>query len=275
MITYATLAQFRAHLRIPDDETDDDTRRLNVLRQATAQIDRYTARRFAPVVQTRQYDYQTPYSLRLDIDLLELDALTNGDGTTINPAVVQLLPEGDGPKSAIVLPPTASTLFLYGDSPHLAISVSGIWGTHDSWAEAWRDSLDTVQDAALDADAITLTVSDADGSNSAGLTPRFQVGQLIRIDAEYLHITAVDPDANTLSVIRGVRGTTAASHAQGTAINVYVPPHDVQALCLRWATWLYQQVEAGIGGGADWLYPADLPDDIQRLMAPLRHVRAA
>jgi len=125
------------------------------------------------------------------------------------------------------------------------------------------------------AGAATITVNDADGADSAGLSPRFQVGQLLKIENEYLHVIAVNPTANTVSVIRGVRGTTAVSHAQGTAIYVYAPPQDVQALCLRWAAWLYQQVDAAIGAGADWLYPPDLPPDVRTLAAPFRRVRAA
>ncbi len=275
MITYATLAQFRERLNIPASDTDDDTRLLRALRHATAQIDRFTARRFAPVLQTRRHDYQTPYSLRLGIDLLELLSITNGDGSVIDPAAVSLLPEGDGPKSALRLPTTMSALFLHTGDPTRAIAISGIWGTHDAWSEAWRDTTDTVQDAALTDASGTITVSDADGSDSAGESPRFQVGQLIRIEAEYLHITAVDTATNTITVIRGVRGTTAASHDQGTAIEVYVPPLDVQALTLRWATWLYQQVDAGIGAGADWLYPPDLPDDLVTFASSLRRLRVA
>lgn len=275
MIVYATLTQLRQRLSIPDGDTADDGRLLVALRQATAQIDRYTVRRFAPVVQTRRYDYQSPYSLRLDIDLLELLALTNGDGTALDLSAAELLPTGDGPKSAILLDVGAGAPFTYGLVPDAAIQVRGIWGWHDVWSQAWQDSSDAVADDPLSADASTVTVSDADGADAAGESPRFQVGQLLRIADEYLHVTAVDAAANTLSAIRGVRGTTAASHAQGTPIEVYRPPLDVQALCLRWAVWLYQQVNAGIGAGADWLYPPDLPPDVQRLAEGLRRLRVA
>ena len=96
MIVYATLNQLRDRLGLAAD-TDRDARLLGALRQATAQIDRYTARRFAPVVQTRRHDYQTPAYLGLNHDLLELLALTNGDGASLDPAQVTLFPAGDGP----------------------------------------------------------------------------------------------------------------------------------------------------------------------------------
>lgn len=72
MITYATLNQLKERLQIVADDTANDTALLRALWQATAQIDRHTARRFAPTVQTRTYAYQDPYCLRLDIDLLQL-----------------------------------------------------------------------------------------------------------------------------------------------------------------------------------------------------------
>lgn len=274
MITYATLTQLRERLGIPDDDTDDDASLLAALRRATAQLDRFTARRFAPAVQTRRVDYQGPYSLHFDIDLLEVLAITNGDGLAISPDDVTLLPEADGPKYALMLDVGAGTPFVYETRREAALTVKGIWGWHDAWAEAWRDTGDTVAGTLSDSTG-TITVSDADGADALNLAPRFQVGQLLRLEDEYVHVTAVDADTNTLTVVLGVRGTTAASHAAGTAIDCYVPPQDVTALCLRWAAWLYQKQDAAFGDGADWLFPANVPDDLRTLASELRFVRVA
>lgn len=46
----------------------------------------------------------------------------------------------------------------------------------------------------------------------------FSVDQLIKIDSEYLYITAINN--NDLTVVRGAAGSTAAAHAGGT--NIYV-----------------------------------------------------
>ncbi len=274
MITYATLDQLRERLNIPAGDAATDVRLLRALRGATAQIDRYTARRFAPVVQTRRYDYQTPYSLRLDLDLLEVLAVTNGNGAPLDPGAVTPLPDGDGPRHALMIAPGSGETFVPGGGR--AIAVRGIWGWHDAWSEAWQPSGDAVQDDPLSAGSSLIAVSDADGAGrTAELSPRFQRGQLLRLDDEYAHVTAVDAQADTISVIRGVRGTLAESHPAGTAIAVYVPPEDVVALCLRWAAWLYQQVDAAVGAGADWLYPAELPGDLRQLLAPLRLTRVA
>lgn len=272
MFTYASLPRFRERLGLG---ADADARLLLALRHATAQIDRYTARRFAPALQTRRYAPHGPYTLRLEIDLLALHALTLPDGTAVDPAEARLLPEGDGPRVALVLPAGGPLRFTTGAAPDTLVSVTGLWGTHSAWSAAWLDSGDTVQDALLPADAATITVADATGPDALGLAPRFYAGQLLRLGEEFIHVIGVDASANTLSVIRGVRGTTAASHPAGTPLVIYAPPLDVQALCLRWAAWLYQQVDASIGAGADWLYPPDLPDDLYRLAAPLRCLRVA
>jgi hypothetical protein len=277
MITYATLTQFRAHLSLPAtaSDPDEDVRLLRALRHATAHIDRYTTRRFAPLVQTRPYSFQSPYRLRLDFDLLALTGLTNGDGAAMDLDLLDLLPGGDGPRHAIIARLSSGQTFTYDTSPIHALHVQGIWGTHDAWSQAWRDSAEAVPAAGLAPDAATIPVTDVTGPDAAGIAPRFQPGQLLRIEEEYMHLVAVDDATNTLSVIRGVRGTTAAAHLADAPIAVYQPPQDVQALCLRWAAWLYQQVDAGIGGGADWLYPAELPADLQQLIAPLRRLRVA
>ena len=166
------------------------------------------------MVQTRRQDYQTPAYLGLDRDLLELLALTNGDGASLDPAQVTRFPAGEGPYSALVLAPGTPATFTYAASTVQAIAVRGIWGWHDAWPEAWRSSGDTLQ-ATVDEDAALLSVAEVTGTDGLGLAPRFQVGQLLRLGEEYAHVVAVDAEADTLSVIRGVRGTAGGSPRGG------------------------------------------------------------
>ena len=122
--------------------------------------------------------------------------------------------------------------------------MAGTWGWHDHWSAAWRDSDDVVKDAALGATHTTVSVNDSQGDDAEGQSPRFQVGQLLKIEDEYLRIIAITINAGSddeLAVLRGVNGTTAASHLQLTAISTYQPPRDITRLCLRWAAWLYRE----------------------------------
>lgn len=99
-----------------------------------------------------------------------------------------------------------------------------------------------MQDNPLSSGATTLTVSDADGTDVDGVSPRFQVGHLLRIESEYLRVIAVDTGTNQLTVQRGVHGTTAASHAQDTAIETYQPVPAIRDLCMRYAELLYRSI---------------------------------
>jgi hypothetical protein len=243
MYTIATLQQLRQRLGLSPDDTADDPRLLAALQAATAQMEAAALRRFIPrrVSIGHTLNPRYPTELVLVDDLLELDTLVNGDGRTIAPEHIVTVPHSayDGPVALVELIEGES--FVWTETPVQAITVSGIWGWHDRWSQAWRGSSDTVQDAALDSTTTTLTVTDADGLDAHGTIPRFQVGQLLRLGSEYVWVTGVDTVNNTLTVKRGANGTTAAAHAQYTAIEIYQPPLDVEMLCLRWALWLYKE----------------------------------
>jgi hypothetical protein len=96
------------------------------------------------------------------------------------------------------------------------ILVTGIWGYHRNVDEGWVNSLDTLQ-AGIDDSTQTLTVLDADGTDLNQRT-RFEVNRLIRVDDEYMLITAIDTDTNELTVLRGVNGTFAVAHDSSTEL---------------------------------------------------------
>jgi hypothetical protein len=85
-----------------------------------------------------------------------------------------------------------------------------------------------------------VSVQDADGLDGLMEAPRFQVGQMLAIDAEYLRVMRVNTALNRLYAQRGVGGTESASHLHFTTISVYQPPRDVRDLTTRWAAYLYK-----------------------------------
>lgn len=266
MNTIATLYQLQQHLGL--EPGDDDDRLLIALQSATAQIERLSGRRFCPRVATIDHtvDPRNPAQLLLDDDLLALDSVTGNDGSSYATGDLLLIPGGEQPASVIEY--LTGNVFTWADTPVQAISVTGTWGWHDCWSEAWRDSADVVKDAALGASDTTITIGDAEGSDTEGVSPRFQVGQLLKIEDEYLRITAITVNAGSddaLTVLRGVNGTTAAAHAQNTGIYSYQPAADVTLLCLRWAGWLYRETDGRI--------PDRVPAALLETLAPLRRVR--
>jgi hypothetical protein len=242
-----TLYALRARLGLAAADTAEDARLLTALQTATAHIERATGRRFAPRQATLQHTVRYPTELLLDDDLLELTTLANGDGTTIPLNTVICLPD-DAPTGGLLL--IAGSSFIWSQTPTQSISVSGIWGWHNRWNTAWRNSADTVQNNPLSSGASTLTVTDADGADSELETPRFQVGHLLKIENEYLRVLAVNTATNVLTVLRGVNGTTAAAHALNTAIYTYQPPLDVAAISLRLAVALYREPDTATATAA-------------------------
>jgi hypothetical protein len=235
MNTIATLYRLREHLGFASDDTAEDSR-LRLALAATTLIQRYAGRQFMPRHATLAHSVTREDStcLLLTDDLLALTSVTNGDGSPIAPEDMQVLA---GSRLALL----NGAAFNYDTTPVNAIDVTGIWGWHDDWAQAWIASCDTVQNNPLSSSATTLTVADSAGADANGQTPRFQVGQLLRIEAEYVRVTAVNTATHVLTIQRGANGTTAASHTQNTAIAVYCPPRDAEILCLRVAAWLYQE----------------------------------
>ena len=94
-----------------------------------------------------------------------------------------------------------------------------------------------------------------------GFSPRFQVGHLLRIEDEYLRVTAVDRKTNTLTVLRGVQGTAAAAHAPGKTIETYTPPLPMRDLVARYAELMMKS-------------PSPLADEPSPLLSQMRRLTA-
>ncbi len=280
--TYATLDQLRARQNLAVADTADDARFLTKLRAASAQIDRHIGRTFSPSVGTRLVDYRSVRTLLFRTgDLLELTTLTNGDGSIIDPSAIILLGGIFGPFYGIELDVTKA-FFLYMTTKTRCLSVTGVWGWHDDYANAWRASGDAITTFGISAGSTTLTVSNAAGADSWNNSPRFQIGQLLRIESEYLHLIGVNTATNALTVVRGANGSAPAAHVVSTPISVYVPPVDVTEIALRWAGWLLRLEDSGdyggqtsdpmLGGGR---VPSAFPPDLVDELVALRKVGGA
>ena len=269
MYTVVTLFQLRAHLGLRPGETADDHRLLWALGAATRHCERFIGRKLLPQHATHYHDIDRnrPQELLLDDDLLQLSGVTNGDGRSIPLAQLRRLPNARQPASALRL--SNGGQFVYRDSPLAAVAVAGVWGWHDDWPRAWRDTGATVQENPLAAAAQTLAALGEDAP--AGQEPRFQVGQLLRIGDEYLHLRGIqlaEGDAPQLLLERGAQGSTAGTHASGTAIFRYHPAPDLAQAVLQMAAWLVQVQRQ--------LATQELPPAIRTLLRGLRrsYVRA-
>jgi len=249
MNEYSTLEQFREYLTASsiDMERWDDNKMLQYIEQASRRIDKWCDRRFYPRMAARYFNYQSAYDLLVDDDLLAVSDLSAG-GTPITNTDYILYPLNTYPKWKIEIDKSKNSILTYISTHQKAVTVTGTWGWHNDWDNAWNDSQDTVQDSSgITATATTVTVSDTDGADINGFTPRFSPGQLLKIESEYVQVIGVSSAANSLTVRRGMNGTTAATHAKDKAISIYRPPEIILRACLEVAK-LFYEMRSATGG---------------------------
>lgn len=300
MIHYATLHQVRAYIGLSATETADDAKLRDLIVWSVRSIHKRCRRRFDVRRETLSFDFPLRtrerlgvYSiedfayqmnavadwsnlrLRLDDDLLDVETLTNGDGTEIDDADDYVLePSKLYPKHTVRLKASSGVVWKYGSDGDVdeVIDIDGHWGYHPEYGDAFVDSLDTVRDNPLADSDTELTVSDADGDAGDYTATRFQAGMMGRIEDEYVFIRDVDTDTDKLTIARAFHGTTAAAHAQGTTIYVYRPWGDIVLACVRLVTWRYRQKDADvfektniIGTGIS-ISPSAMPPDVLELL---------
>ncbi len=235
MYTIATLDDLRRQLGLAATDSDSDQELLHSLQEASHLIESLTQRRYCPLLQRRVIPLN-PIAPRLFIlpdDLLELRAVNDAGGEIDHDLFLRLPEDPDTPASILHL--ARGRTIRYDASGTRAVAIDGVWGWHDRWTGAWTDSGDAISGSALSAKAAIISVSDTSGSDTAGFSPRFQVGQLLRIKDEYLRITAIDRQNRQLTVRRGAQGTIAAMHPQGALIETYAAALPIRDLTVRYA----------------------------------------
>ena len=274
---YADLATLKsaAALNVPDGA--HDARLLSLLEAASRWIDGYCGRDFAATTAERQFDSGGGDLLFLP-DLVSVSRLRTrapgpaawsdwpADAYRLYPLDAAPTQPGGHPYTWVAAATNAGRRFPAGRA---AVSISGVWG----YSSVREDTgLRIAAGASLTADATTITAAPAATAVSAGHT--------IRIGGEDAYVTAaaVDrtADTTTLTVIRGVNGTTAAIHDAGAGIAAYRYPAAVSESCLRLVmAWWRERANApfappGPAANDDGIDPA-----ARALLAPFRRRLAA
>ncbi len=272
--SYITLYDFKKAV-IPTNETTDDVVLGQYLRRARELIDELTGRFFYPLIATYYYDHPRDMrQLRLGArDLLEVTTLTTENAATTISSSNYYLMSGDEygqtPYNRIVLKSDSTTpWFLYSGTTQKANAITGTWGYHEYYSEAWLSSNDTLK-TTVNSSATAIAVNAASGDDLYGVSPRFKPGQLIQMGTEILYVATITNATNTLNTIRAVNGSTAAAHTAGDAIKIWRPMHDIEQACLDLATWLYRQQTNPDGGQVGYpslgvtLTPEALPNKVR------------
>jgi len=264
---YTTLTSFRLTRGVDPTDTSEDALYKVFIRMASNWFAEKCDRNFVPVVATRLYDrfgaHIRERTLDLDDDLLELTTLTNGNGTVIGSSDYLLRPSNVTPKYRIELLPSSGKAWAYTDDWQEAISVRGIWGYHEQYDRAWKSRTTLAED-------INDSVTSIEVASATGL----EVLDYLLVGDEQMQVTAIS--ANTLTVLRGVNGTSAAAHTNGAAVSQYQQTPAVKLAVERLTGFFFDhrktvgtQIEvAGQTSFVDGIIPNDIWGAVQRYARP-------
>lgn len=199
---------------------------------ASRAVDRYCRRTFFPQLATRYFDGNGQTGMWVP-DLLSVTtvSLSEDDGETYEDLTTDdwiglVSFEMNDPRSYNRLIMNVNGDYTTWHKGQKSVKIAGVWGYADDRDAAWEDSGLTLA-ADMASGATSLSAADVDADDRFGLGQALVLGRLIRIDDEYMLVTAVDADANTATVVGARNGTSAAAHTAGDAIYIWRPPMDV------------------------------------------------
>ena len=230
----------------------EDTRLLALLENVSRITDRYCNRHFYVLNATRKFDGDGTLSLLVpDLTSVDTSGLKTDDNldrtfeTTWATTDYLLLPSNADPTTAsnsssrayvrVEVDIDAGTKSEF-PAGRQTVQIAGQWG----W---WRHLNRATETANAIADVTTtsVTVSSRTGVEAA---------HTLLIDSEQVYVKSYS--GNTLTVVRGVNGTTAASHSAGAAIDIYEYPGPVVEATILQAARLWRRKDSAFAGGTGW-----------------------
>lgn len=171
------------------------------------------------------------------MDLLSVTTLQakaqDSSPTTIGSSDFFLEPANQPPYHRIEIDLSSSAAFEGGDTPQRSISVLGSWGYSDD-----RIAASAINDATPMNASVTMLIVDE------GIL--INVGDTLLIESEQIFVTDRG-GGHRLIVERGVNGTTAAIHADDTAITKFEPPKDIVGWAIAEALFTLKQEQVAWG----------------------------
>jgi hypothetical protein len=267
---YADLTTLKSSGVLNITGTAFDARLLALLENVSRWIDSYCNRHFYVLNTTRRFDSeggeQLPVPDLISVTTLKTDEDRDGvfelswssNDYLLYPLNAEPQQPWGRPYSRALVDTEAGTRAAF-PAGKATVEITGKWG----FREVVEDSgADINEGSAFGASDITLKVTD--GS-------KFAVGQTLLIEGEQLYITGIATD--DLTVVRGVNGTTATSHPDGTDIFIFRYPGSVVEACLIQASSRWQRRDAALTIGSGGRAVSREPDpEAQRLLSPYRRL---
>jgi hypothetical protein len=286
---YATLTEIKTAMPdgIRTSTVKYDALLLRLASEVSRFIDRWCGRVFYPSLAVRYFHGEGQAEMDIQ-DLLSLTSVEISEDGGVTFAALSLdadyrptwWDDLNDPRSwtQLVIDPNGSKSAW--PSGFRTVKVTGVWAYADDRATAWENSTDTVQDNPLVIGATSLTVLDADGPDQVGIAPRFQTGQLLRIESEFAYDSAVAVGTNVLTIARAQNGTTAAAHVLGKQIDIWRPPEPVKQAAVIQVVRLMERGFQGYGDAranvemSQLVYLRALDPEARALLESYRIVRA-
>ncbi len=264
--SYVSLDVLKGHGALNITGSADDARLRALIEAVSRTIDRYCNRHFYVLQATRHFDGPGgPFILVPDlvsVDAAGLKTDEDLDGTyevTWAASDYLLLPSNADPATPgnpQSRPYTRIEVDVLGGgrrgfpTGRQTVQVAGQWG----W---WRHLRRASETANAIADASTTSVSVSSRAD-------VEAGHTLLVDSEQMYVKSYS--GNTLTVIRGVNGTTATAHAGGAAIDIYEYPGPVTEACILQVTRLWlRRGSVSVPSPSDGLDP-----DVRLLLGPYR-----
>lgn len=266
---YVTPAVVRGMLGTSDQNTNDDSLLLWMADDVSRKIEEVCNRRFYPYYDTVLLDWQgRSFELDLPADFISLTTLTNGDGNAIpatsgSTTVILYYPQSEYPRYKIQLNISGGYVFLFNSTYQQAISVNGLWG-YPSDENTGRYSVST------SATVQNTTSQNATTTSLLTQTGNFYAGQMVLIGTEFelIQSVTIGTPNDTLTVVRGACGSTAAAHLNGVAINQVLYHPAIVRAAARLLAWNYNLRNSplfgtsSISGMGQVITPLAIPADI-------------
>ena len=253
--------------------TGQNTLLLSLIRATAREMEAHAGgRHFYPLIETRYFDAPLgERQLDLDDDLLAATTLTNGDAAAIASSEYNLLDYNAPPYYAIRLK-ASSTTFWEADSDgntERAISLLGIWGWHTLYAHAWPAS----------GAVLTTAITDAAATTFPCTTAVIRAGDLLKIESEYVYASSVSVSSvDTVTCVRGVNGSTAATHVISSVVYRWWQP-EIAQICAEAVTAKFRLRNNPVGevvnvGGNVFQTPKDVNKFMRQRLEDIGAVRS-
>ncbi len=259
--SYATLQQWKdtGYYNQASSTTTYDTTIMRMLENASEEIDHITRRHFHCLEGIYYFDGSGRTLIPSD-DILSVTTIVldlDGDATyetTLDSDEYFKYPLNEFPKIYLKLNYTAG-VGGFASGIVGGVKITGVFGHGDG-----------ISATPYNATAITGTVASTDGTSlTLSADGTIQTGNTIRVESEQMYVTALGTLSAT--VVRGVNGTTAASHST-KAISVYAFPGPVveSTLILATAWWKQRENPAQFMAGDTITGTYTITQDIEKII---------